>query len=119
MDTLGAPNLPAAARLLDQANTAIKEAVVALKGADGTNAWWSLATKLGTIADHLRQDRLRAAVQVPIVDAKLGAKAMGASRSDKKLAALAKARAAKATKDQMRQLTRELARKRGYKAAVA
>jgi hypothetical protein len=119
MDTFGAPNLQAAARHLDQANTAIKEAMVALKRPDGYEAWWSLATKLGDMARHLREDRLQAALAVPIVDSKLGAKAMGASRSEKKLAALAKARAAKAEKDQMRRLTRELARRRGYKAAVA
>ena len=119
MDSLGVPNLPAATRLLDQANTAIKEAVVALKRADGTEVWWSLATKIGVIADHLRSDRLRAALQVPLVDSKVGARAMGSSRSEKKLAALAKARAAKAVKDQLRQVNLKVARQRGYKPAVA
>lgn len=119
MNTFGAPDLQAAARHLDQANTALKEAMIAVRRADGSDTWWSLANKLGQIAQHLREGRLKAALEVPLVDSKVGAKAMGSSRSEKKLAALAKARAAKAEKDQMRRLTRELARRRGYKAAVA
>jgi len=117
MENYQAEDLGAAARHLENANTSLAEAVRALRFHDRARVLLELGKRLGEMATHFREQRLNAGLAVAFVDSKTGARAMGRSRSEKKLAALAKARAAKAENDQIRKLNRELARRRGVKVA--
>lgn len=115
MDNYQVEDLGAAARHLENANTSLAEAVRALRFHDRSRVLLELGKRLGEMASHFREYRLNAGLAVALVDPSAGARAMGRSRSDKKLAALTKARAVKAQKDQIRRLNRELARRRGAK----
>lgn len=117
MDNYQPEDLGAAARHLENANTSLAEAVRALRFHDKARVLLELGKRLGEMANHFREHRLNAGLAVAFVDSRTGARAMGRSRSEKKLAALAKARAAKAENDQVRKLNRELARRRGVKVA--
>ena len=89
------PNVPdfkSAARSLNVANTAIKEAVVALRSPDGSQALWEVANRLGAIAEHLNAGRLLAAMKTSPVDLSAAGRALGRGCTDEKRAALAKNR---------------------------
>jgi hypothetical protein len=92
------PDLKEAAKEFDKANTAIKEGLKKLLRPKGSDILTEIANRLGEMSAHLNAGRLLAAVRVPIVGAKAGASAMGRSRSEIKLAALAGARATLAKK---------------------
>jgi hypothetical protein len=89
------PNVPdfvAAAKSLNIANTAIKEAVAALHRPDGSEALWEVANRLGAIAEHLSACRLLAAMKTSPVDLSAAGRALGHGCSDKKRAALVRNR---------------------------
>lgn len=115
MDNKKCEDLEAAARHLEIANTSLVEAVRALRFHDRARFLVEMGKHLGEMAAHFRERKLNAGLAVAFVDTRNGARAMGRSRSEKKLVALAKARDAKAKNDQMRKLNRELARRRGVK----
>jgi hypothetical protein len=92
------PDLLGAAKSLDAANTAIKEAINALRRPDGSKILWDVATRLGMIADLLRDGRLLAAMKTHPFDIKYAAAEMGRSRSPEKLDGIATARLALAAK---------------------
>lgn len=92
------PDLKAAAEQFDKANTAIKKGVEKLLWPKGSDILTEIANRLGEMSAHLKDGRLLAATRVQIVGAKAGASAMGRSRSEKKLASIASARAVLAGK---------------------
>ncbi len=93
MDKWEAPNLVASAACLEVAHTQIKEAVRHILGPDEASPLVELAGLLGKIAAEFRAGRQLAGLRIRLVSPKAGAAAMGASRSEKKLAGLARARA--------------------------
>ena len=91
-------DLPGAARHLEAAHTAIVDAVAALKKPDGAKTLLEFGRKLSEMAQFFRDGMLMKGLSVPLIDARTGARAMGSSRSEKKLEALAKARAVRLEK---------------------
>ena len=111
MNKNGVPDLGLAAQRLSSANEALLAAAEALRGADGVETLISLSRGLSEMSLKLRNGMLLAGMRVPLVDSVVGAQAMGRSRSPKKLAALAKAREARAAKRRL-DAERKMIRKR-------
>lgn len=99
MERSSVPEPLTAAKHLESARTSIAEAVRALNRRE-TAPLVELVATLGQMAAHFREHRLLAGLNVPIVSAKNGARALGKSRSPDKLAALARAREKLAEKRQ-------------------
>lgn len=91
MESNSLPDLAAAAQHLEIAKTSLAETVRALKS-DGAAPLADLAQALGEMAEQFRKGMLLAGLRVPLIDSKNAARAMGRSRSPKKLEALARAR---------------------------
>ena len=86
------PDLVGAAKSLNDAKTAIREAIRGLLRPDGSEALLDVATRLGIIADHLIAGRLLAAIRTSPFDVKFAAAELGRKTSEKKLEGIAKAR---------------------------
>lgn len=104
----------AAADNLDKAHTHIKEAVMHILRPREAERLWILAERLGKIAVEFRAGRRNAGLRLPLIDPRNGAAAMGSSKSEKKLVALAKAREVLAAKRRLsaeeRMIRRRVAR---------
>ncbi len=98
MENLSVPDLAGAARHLESARASLAEAVRALRNADGTAVLDELGQNLSLMAERFQEGMFLAGLKVPLLGPKTCGQVMGASRSDKKLAALVRARAGRARK---------------------
>ncbi len=88
-------NLSEAAKRLDDAASAIKEAVELLLNPDDAAGLRTLSKQLGEVAEQLQNGMMIKALRVPLIDRKIAARAMGSGTpSEKKLEGLKKARTA-------------------------
>jgi hypothetical protein len=98
MENLSVPDLAGAARHLESACASLAEAVRALRHADGTAVLDELGQNFSLMAEKFQGGMLLAGLKVPVLGPKACGQILGASRSDKKLAALVRTRAKRADK---------------------
>jgi len=98
MENYSVPDFSAAERHMENAKTSLLEAVRALRNPDQAAGLIKLADSFGKMATEFKNSRLIGGFNVPLIDRKMAAQAMGRDAGIKKLAGVAKAREGRAKK---------------------